>query len=373
MKKIGFIVNPIAGIGGKVGLKGSDGAETLKRALTLGAVPESGKKAVTAMKELAEVQNIFELYTYPDEMGANVCEEAGLGYRELGEITSGHTTAADTRIAAEKLKESGVNLLVFVGGDGTARDIMDAVGTDIPVLGIPAGCKIHSGVYALNPKTAGKLLREYVEEKVRETIEAEVMDINEELFRQGIVEAQLYGYLQIPRETKMVQHLKSGRRYSESESVDMLSSYIADIWEPDTLYIVGTGSTTAAIMKKMGLPNTLLGVDLVWKKKVIASDCTEKQILNVLKSGKYNNIKIIVTVIGGQGYIFGRGNQQISADVIRMVGRENIIVAASKDKMLSLFGKPLYVDTGNEEINELLSGYIRVVVGYEETYVAKIM
>ena len=370
MKKLGFIVNPVAGIGGKVGLKGSDGAATLKKALDLGAVPESGKKALVTMKALAGESHNLDIYTYPGEMGEDICKAAGLNCTVLGHIDSGHTTPEDTMRAAVNLRDAGMDLILFAGGDGTARNVLDAVGTTIPVLGIPTGCKIHSGVYAVNPKTAGMLMGQYAEGKVRETKEAEVMDIDEDLFRQGIVQARLYGYLQIPNETKMVQNLKSGRGFSESASIDLLSNYIADTWEEDTLYVVGTGSTTAAIMKKVGVPNTLLGVDLVYGHKLIASDCTEKEILEVIKD--YDKVKILVTVIGGQGYIFGRGNQQISASVIKAVGKENIIVAASQAKMLSFIGKPLFVDTGDEEVNAYLRGYIKVIVGYERTLVVRV-
>ena len=370
MKKLGFIVNPVAGIGGKVGLKGSDGAATLKKALDLGAVPESGKKALVTMKALAGESHNLDIYTYPGEMGEDICKAAGLDCTVLGHIDSGHTTPEDTMRAAVDLRDAGMDLILFAGGDGTARNVLDAVGTTIPVLGIPTGCKIHSGVYAVNPKTAGMLMGQYAEGKVRETKEAEVMDIDEDLFRQGVVQARLYGYLQIPNETKMVQNLKSGRGFSESASIDLLSNYIADTWEEDTLYVVGTGSTTAAIMKKVGVPNTLLGVDLVYGHKLIASDCTEKEILEVIKD--YDKVKILVTVIGGQGYIFGRGNQQISASVIKAVGKENIIVAASQAKMLSFIGKPLFVDTGDEEVNAYLRGYIKVIVGYERTLVVRV-
>lgn len=364
MKRLGFIVNPVAGIGGKVGLKGSDGLETLEKALELGAVPESGKKALVTMAALKEVAGELEIYTCPGEMGADVCAQAGLEATVVGEIASGKTTPEDTIRAAQSLRDLNLDLILFAGGDGTARNIMDAVGTSVTVLGIPTGCKIHSGVYALNPRTAGMLMAQFAQGKVQETKEAEVMDIDEELFRQGVVQARLYGYLKIPNERKMVQNLKSGRGYSESASIDMVSNYIADCMKDGVLYIVGTGSTTAAIMKKLALPNTLLGVDLVYNHEVIASDCTEREILAALD--QYGRAKIVVTVIGGQGYIFGRGNQQISAEVIRRVGKENIIVAASRDKILSLFGQSLYVDTGNEEVNRMLRGYIRVIVGYED-------
>ena len=365
MKKLGFIVNPVAGIGGKVGLKGSDGALILKKALELGAVRESGKKALITMRALKEVEDELDIYTWQGEMGEDICKEAGLKATVLGSITPGCTTPEDTVRAARQMKDLNLDLILFVGGDGTARNIMDAVGTEAVVLGIPAGCKIHSGVYALNPKTAGILMKEFVQGKVKETKQAEVMDIDEELFRQDIVQARLYGYLKIPNETRMVQNLKSGRGFSESASIEMLSNYVANEMQEDVLYIVGTGSTTASIMKKLNLPNTLLGVDLVYNRQVIASDCTEKELLDYIAA--YDEIRIIVTVIGGQGYVFGRGNQQISAEVIRRVGKENILIAASKNKILSLFGSSLHVDTGTEDVNKMLCGYYRVIVGYGES------
>ena len=369
MKKLGFIVNPVAGIGGKVGLKGSDGAATLAKALELGAKPESGKKALVTMSALKEYEDQFDIYTWPGEMGADICTEAGLKCTVMGDIVPGHTKPEDTIKAARVMRELAPDLILFAGGDGTARNILDAVGTDATVLGIPAGVKIHSGVYALNPRTAGMLMGQFAQGKVRESREAEVMDIDEDLFRQGVVQARLYGYLKIPNEHKMVQNLKSGRGFNESSSIDMLSNYIADTMRKDVLYIVGTGSTTAAIMEKLELPNTLLGVDLVYNCQVVGSDCTERDILQALD--KYPAAKIIVTIIGGQGYVFGRGNQQLSADVIKRVGKSNIIIAASKNKVLSLFGSKLYVDTGDEEVNSMLRGYYKVVVGYEDEIVMK--
>ncbi len=370
MKKLGFIVNPVAGIGGKVGLKGSDGAATLAKALELGARPESGKKALITMTALKAYADQFDIYTCPGEMGAAICAEAGLACTVLGDDNPGQTGPEDTMNAARAMKDRGMDLILFAGGDGTARNILDAVGTDATVLGIPTGCKIHSGVYALNPRNAALLLGQFAQGKIRETREGEVMDIDEDLFRQGIVQARLYGYLRIPNAQKMVQNLKSGRGYSESDSIDMAAAYIADTMERDVLYIVGTGSTTAAVMAKLELPNTLLGVDLVYNREVLASDCTEKEILQALD--KYPAAKIIVTIIGGQGYVFGRGNQQLSAEVIRRVGREQIIIIASKNKALSLTGSNLYVDTGDEEVNAMLRGYYKVIVGYEETFMMKL-
>ncbi|MDR3225622.1 MAG: ATP-NAD kinase family protein [Clostridiales Family XIII bacterium] len=385
MFKLGLIVNPVAGIGGKVGLKGSDGAETQKKALCMGAKPESGDKTRTAIRQLLEKmgeragargsaeasgnagaeENAIEILTFPGEMGADIVRDFDFPCRVIGTIAPGATTASDTAAAAVALRDAQADLILFAGGDGTARDVLDAVGMTIPVLGIPAGCKIHSGVYAINPKAAGDLAAKYVEGLIRETKESEVMDIDEDLFRENIVNAKLYGYLKVPKETRMMQNMKSGRSNSESGSVEQIARYLTDTMEDDALYIFGGGSTTMKIMETAGLTGTLLGVDLVHGKRMHKADATENDILAALD--EHPKAKIIVTVIGGQGYVFGRGNQQISAEVLRRVGKENIIVAASKDKMYSLFGKSLLADTGDEDMNERLCGYYRVVVGYEES------
>jgi predicted polyphosphate/ATP-dependent NAD kinase len=373
MKRIGFIVNPIAGMGGRVGLKGTDGKETIERAKKLGAVPECPGKALTSLKQIkSSFTGEVEIITYSDMMGECEARDAGFTPTVIGEINPGETTADDTIRAAREMRNAGVDLIFFAGGDGTARNIFDALGEEkIAVLGIPGGCKIHSAVYAINPRTAGDLVVQYLEGKVRDLKLSEVMDIDEDAFRKGIVTAKLYGYLYVPNEMRMVQNMKSGRGYSEEAALDQLASYMADTMEPDILYVVGTGSTTKKILGKLGEEGTLLGVDIVYGRKIIARDVNEKGILDCLE-GHDGNIKMIVTVIGGQGYIFGRGNQQLSPEVIRRVGLDNIIIAASKPKMLSLFGKPLLVDTGDEELNEALNGYRRVFVGYENSVMFRV-
>ena len=409
--KIGLIVNPIAGIGGKVGLRGSDGPEIVAKARALGAVPESNAKTVQALQALAHNTDQAELYTCPGEMGETACQKAGLpcqlvtgkrvGTQEkaaaakttettfvtatatttsatktaasaanaaVSETTTTdaavlNTTPADTTAAARALCQAGVELLLFAGGDGTARNILDAVGEKVTVLGIPAGCKIHSGVYALNSRDAGELAAKVASGRVAAVKEAEVMDIDEELFRKNIVQARLYGYLRIPDDAQLTQCSKSAGNAGEAEEVDAIAEYVAESMEPDVLYIVGTGSTTAAVLQELHLPFTLLGVDLVYNKQLVAADCTEQQILAALT--KYSRVKLLVTVIGGQGYVFGRGNQQLSAAVLKKVGKENIIIIAAKSKVMALPNRRLYVDTGDAEVNKLLSGYVRIIVGYK--------
>lgn len=362
--KLGFIVNPIAGMGGRVGLKGTDGPEILEKARKLGAVPESPDKAKKALASLLPLKDKFQLYTYAKSMGEE--EAVSLGFEP---IILGHANNSfgpeNTEEAARKMAEIGVDLILFAGGDGTARNIYNAIGTKVPVIGIPAGVKIHSAVYASHPKAAGEIASKYLRDKSIGTKEAEVMDIDEESFRGGIVTARLCGYMQIPIEPELIQTTKSGGLGSEEDALEGIAEKIVEDMESDVFYIIGSGTSTRPIMERLGLPNTLLGIDIVKNKKLVASDVNEKEILDIIEG---NRAKIIVTVIGGQGYIFGRGNQQISAEVIKKVGKDNIQIIATKNKLLSLKGRPLLVDTGNEEVNSMFNGYMKVLISsYMET------
>ena len=259
------------------------------------------------------------------------------------------------------MERENVDLIIFAGGDGTARNVYNAIGDRVPVIGIPAGVKIHSGVFASHPGSAGEIAFTYLRDMEIGTKEAEVMDIDEEAFREGVVTAKLYGYMKIPNMPDLTQVQKSSGFADEKEAIAGIAEKIIEEMREGIYYIMGSGTTIRPIMEELGLTNTLLGIDIIKDKKLVASDVNEKQILEIIAD---DPAKIIVTVIGGQGYIFGRGNQQISADVIRKVGRKNIIVAAPRSKIFSLQGRPLLVDTGDEEVNEMMNGYIKVVYDY---------
>ncbi len=371
MKKMGLIVNPIAGMGGRVGLKGSDGEETLRRCIELGADPEAPRRAAEALRQMEPIKEDIEVFTYSGEMGAEEALDCGFAPIVIGSVERGSTTPGDTREAARRMCEKGVDLLLFAGGDGTARDVYTAIGDRVVVLGIPAGVKIHSAVYAVNPRRAGVLAREYLEGKITQVREAEVMDIDEEAFRRGRVSAELYGYLKIPFEATMVQGMKAGGKESEQAGLENVAFYVLDLMaeERGTQFLIGPGTTTGEIKARLGSRGTLLGVDVALDGRLIAEDVNEAQILQMIE-GK--EAKIVVTIIGGQGYIFGRGNQQFSPRVIRRVGKENIIVVTSKGKLAALQARPLLVDTGDDQTNQMLAGYIKVVTGYNEQVVCRI-
>jgi len=370
MRKLGVIVNPVAGMGGRVGLKGSDGIEILEKARKMGAKPEAPRRAAEALKVIANIKDQIKVYAYPHEMGADECLEAGLEPEVIGSIKSGATRPEDTMEAARLMVAKEVDLILFAGGDGTARNIHTAIGANnIPVLGIPAGVKIHSAVYAINPRSAGEVASLYLQGKVVEIKEAEVMDIDEEAFREGRVNARLYGYLRVPVERR-VQSVKSGAHSEQAEIQGMAADVVANM-EPDTLYIIGPGTTTRSIMERLGLEYTLLGVDVVLNKQLLQLDVGEEQLFNLVEQHK-GNARIVVTAIGGQGHIFGRGNQQISPRIIRKVGKNNITVVASRDKLVALQPHPLLVDTGDPDLDQELSGYVRVVTGWEDSIMYRV-
>lgn len=369
-KKVGLIVNPLAGIGGRVGLKGSDGLEIVQKALALGAVPEAPTKAAKALERMRGVKDQITLYTFPGAMGETIATELGYAPVVIGSPAEGATTGQDTEEAARQMMGLGVDLVLFAGGDGTARNVYHAIGQRLPVIGIPAGVKIHSAVYADTPAHAGDAAALYLAGDGRVQLkEAEVMDIDEDAFRDDRVSAKLYGYMTIPNAKNLMQSAKAGSVSSEQETMASIASDVITMMKENVCYIVGPGTTTRAIMDLLGLKNTLLGVDAVLNGSLVGNDFNEAGLLSLLDKMEEKEIpvKVIVTVIGGQGYIFGRGNQQLSHRVLRRIGKNNLIVVATESKMIALGGKPLLVDTGDPEVNQQFSGYVKVITAINRT------
>jgi predicted polyphosphate/ATP-dependent NAD kinase len=371
MKKIlGIIVNPIAGMGGTVGLKGTDGPEVLIRARALGAEPQAPRRAAEALREAAAaLPDGVELLTAAAEMGEAEARECGLRPTVVGSTARHLTTPQDTEIAAKSMKEAGADLIVFAGGDGTARNIYEAVGESVPVLGVPAGVKMHSAVYATSPTAAADVMVRHLRGALPSCRQAEVMDIDEDAFRRGEVSARLYGYLRVPHARSLVQGLKVGSTVPDEAALAGIAAYVVERMEEDCFYILGPGTTTRAIGRGLGLPKTLLGVDVVRRREVIVPDAAEADLMAVVAERK---ARIIVTPIGGQGYIFGRGNQQISHRVLSAVGRDNILIVATPAKLAALEGDPLRVDSGSRSVDEMLAGYLRVITGYRSEIVCRV-
>ncbi|MBU5626132.1 ATP-NAD kinase family protein [Oscillibacter sp. MSJ-2] len=359
-KAIGFIVNPIAGMGGKVALKGTDGSEVLSRAIALGAVPEAEQKAKKALQELCDLPEKPVILTASGAMGENICKELQLRHLVV-ERCGAVTTEQDTISAARQIQLSGAELLIFAGGDGTARNVCAAIGESMPVIGIPAGVKIQSAVFALSPAHAGRLAANIISGHPYQLRPQEVIDLNEDAYRSGKVSSTLYGYMSIPVINGYLQNMKQSGFSTDREQLNDIAEFLVRHMEREYVYAIGSGSTAKCIMRQLKLPYELLGIDLIQDHRLIANDVTEEQLFKIASAGK---LRIIVSPIGGQGFLFGRGNHQFSERVLEKVGRDGISVMATAQKLISISGGQLRIDCGEEEVNRQLSGYYQVIAGY---------
>jgi predicted polyphosphate/ATP-dependent NAD kinase len=313
----------------------------------------------------------FSIFTASGSMGGNVINSLNLPCEILYK-TEAQTSAEDTKKAVRQFVKEGVDLIVFAGGDGTARDVLDVLdgefNASIPVVGIPAGVKIHSAVYAVTPLRAGELINLLLAGEPMSLHEAKVMDLDEQAFREGKVDAKCYGYLPVPVDDTRMQLSKQGGLNYHDIALQDIAADIIETMEQDVYYLIGSGSTTAEIMNQLGLQNTLLGVDIVYNQELVACDVDEQAILKTINN---HPVKIVVSIIGGQGHIFGRGNQQLSSAVISQViaqhsGRDNIIIIATNEKLRSLDKRPMIVDTGDADLDKQLAGLYPVVTGYQQ-------
>lgn len=365
---VGLIVNPIAGMGGRVGLKGTDGEATLRLAVERGARPAAESRAALALELLPRG---CVLYAGAGSMGARAAQDTGFDPIVTGDDRGASgTSAADTRAIAKQMAGAGVDLILFAGGDGTARDIYEALGENQLVLGIPAGVKIHSAVFGNSPAQTGAIAGLFLtggQGRIREKL-AEVMDIDEDAYREGRLLARLCGYLRIPYERNRVQGLKAGSDASDAADQAAIAAEAADQIraEPAALWLIGAGTTTRALKRELGFEGTLLGVDAYRGNSLAGTDLSEREILTLIAESGGADTKIVVTPIGGQGFVFGRGSQQFSPTVIRAAGRGNLVILASRGKLHALGGAPLFTDTGDAALDTELSGYCRVVNGYRQ-------
>lgn len=355
MKKIGLVINPVAGMGGSVGLKGTDG--NVKEARLRGAVPHANDRAVVALRLLAKSPDLAFL-TCSGAMGEDALRAAGITGSEVVYRAAGESTREDTKNAVRIFRETGADLVLFCGGDGTARDVFDITGRDLPLLGIPAGVKMYSAVFAIDPASAADLVLAFSGKNLRD---AEVMDIDEDAYRAGTLNTRLHGIARTPSLPGRIQAAKQVYEEQDEERAKAaIAQFIDEILLPDRLYILGAGTTTGAIAQRIGIKKTLLGVDAVRNRRRIAADCDEKTLLDL--TDKYADTRIIISPIGAQGFILGRGNQQISPALVHKVGIKNIIVIATPHKLAEL--PVLYIDSGDPALDQEFGDSVQVVSGY---------
>lgn len=368
MFKIGLIVNPVAGIGGPAGLKGSDGENIYQQARALGFESKALQRALIVVNALESLGDSIEFITCAGAMGADCFEHSDLRYRVVYSPDDlSHTQPQDTCSATASIMEVGADIILFVGGDGTARDVCSAVDKNQPVLGIPAGVKMHSGVFAVTPKAAGQLVIDMIKGGLVSIAEHEVRDIDEVAFRTGVVKSKHYGEMLTPQEGRYLQHVKCGGKEIEELVLDDIAAEIVEHMEDDTLYVMGSGGTVMHVKSSLCDDEcSLLGVDLFLNHQLVAKDVNEHQLYDWVSK---HASRLIVTVIGGQGHLFGRGNQQLSPRNLRKIGLSNITVVATKNKIKEMEGRPLVVDTGDDELDQLVSGMRQIVTGYDDRIV----
>lgn len=372
--RVGVVVNPIAGMGGRVGLKGTDGK--VEEAKARGAEPRAPNRAVTALSALRSRRDDVTILTAAGAMGANAAREAGFdpevvyapdgadGERKAESAEMGdsvpETSAADTREVVREFVARAVDLVLFVGGDGTAVDVANALEeasdgpVEIPMLGVPAGVKIYSSVFGVTPPDAGRIAASFDHVESRE-----VNDIDEAAYREGEVRTTLRAVVPVP----VADAVQSSKQVAGG-SVEGIAEGFADEVEEGVTYVLGPGSTVGAIKRELGMDPSPLGVDVYRDGEVLVQDANEAEILDAL--GERN--VIVVSPIGGQGFIFGRGNHQISPPVIRT---SSVEVVASPSKLDDV--GVLRVDTDDPDVNESLKGWQKVRVGRFEHRLLKVV
>ncbi|MGQ8364020.1 ATP-NAD kinase family protein [Glaciecola sp. 1036] len=365
MFRLGLIINPYSGIGGAIALKGSDGAEIRQKALAAGAEKKSQSRTLLALEALADIKTQFCVITASGEMGEDACNQLGLQHQVVYYCQNQQTEATDTVNAVAQLLEQKIDLLLFAGGDGTAIDICQQVQDKLPVLGIPAGCKIHSGVYAITPQAAGKVLASVIKGELVSLMSAEVRDIDEDKFRQGVVVAKHFGEMLVPEELTYIQAVKMGGKESDELLLSDIAAYVQELMQEydDHIFVMGSGSTIDFVMQDIGYENTLLGVDLVYQNQLLAQDVTADQLVKLTQD---KPVKLVITLIGGQGHIIGRGNQQLSNKFLARLNKNDIYLVATKAKLQSLGQKGLIVDSGDPDLDASLAGPIPVITGYKD-------
>jgi predicted polyphosphate/ATP-dependent NAD kinase len=364
-KSLGLIVNPVAGMGGSVGLKGTDGT-MYQKALALGAEPVAPMRTRDLLARIRHKDDV-SLLVAPGEMGEQHVEGSVVPFEVIGEIGQ-ETSAEDTERIAREMVDHGIELLIFVGGDGTARDVCDAIDSRVPVVAVPAGVKVFSAAFAVSARAAAEMVDAFLEGSA--VTEEEVLDIDEEAFRKDRLASRLYGYLLVPEVRQFLQPGKAASSVGKTavQSKQEIATYVVEGMNAETLYLLGPGTTLKAIADELGVAKTLLGVDAVHAGVLVGKDLNERGILDLVE--RHRKSKIVVTPIGGNGFILGRGSKQFTPEVIRQVGTNNIMVVGTRDKVGQL--ECLRVDSGDLELDEMFKGYVRVAVGYGEAMLMEV-
>ena len=374
MVRIGILANPDAGLGGRLGLKGSDGQAELAR--SKGAEDRSGPRLESMLVHFSRIHrtesNQIEWITSTGRMGTEwIPVEFDIGTISEVHQSPGKTSASDTQYAVARLLENGIDLLVYSGGDGTTRDIVsslsDSETPELPVIGVPSGVKMHSGCFASSPKAAAEVLSAWIHGDLLVS-STEVLDLDEELYRKGKWVVRLYAEAFSPNSPRWMQGSKELiQTESEEEIIIGLSNHIEEsIVEEGHLVIWGSGGTLREIGGNIGFELTTLGIDATIGSEKVGTDLAESGIIEILDSHD-GPVTLLLSPMGGQGFLIGRGNLQLSPTVLSSIGIDNILGVVTPAKLLSV--RALRIETGDVSLDQEFASkrYMKVLQGYRTT------
>ncbi len=380
MVRLGLLVNPDAGLGGRLGLKGSDGQAELAR--SMGAEDRSGPRLTTMLEHFSELHRAgfddIEWLTSEGRMGTDwLPKGAKIGSVNTVHSSSGATSASDTAETVTALLEVGIDLLVYAGGDGTTRDIVTALESAeqprTPVIGVPTGVKMHSGCFAASPKAAAEVLSAWLNDDLL-LANTEVLDLDEERYRKGEWVVQLYAEVMTPASPRWMQGSKQRiEATGEEDTTEGLADHIGELLvSDDRLIIWGSGGTLRTIAEINGFEPTNLGIDATRGTDQVGTDLDEAGLLELLSSHQ-GPVTLLLSPMGGQGFLIGRGNLQLSPEVLCAVGIDNVLGVVTPAKLLTV--RRLRIETGDVNLDAEFAAkrYMKVLQGYRTTRVLPVV
>tara|TARA_Y200000002_G_scaffold290982_1_gene245121 strand:- start:1383 stop:2564 length:1182 start_codon:yes stop_codon:yes gene_type:complete len=389
--RLGLVVNPDAGLGGKLGFKGSDGRAEEARAA--GAQDRAGPRMNQCLTHLLNLTasslnrtNVqLQLVVWGGRMGGTwvpeLDESSPVSIEVVG-ATPDSTTPQDTAQLVADLLESGVEAILYAGGDGTTRDIVNALEAAGPeaqktaVIGVPGGVKMHSGCFATTPKAAAEVVLSFAIGDLRTAI-TEVMDLDETVYAKGEWKVRMYGEAWTPSSPRFMQGAKEQvERVSEEDTIEGLAHHVGTLLEdePDLMVVWGSGGTLRRMGEHLNLDLTLLGID-VQHAGTVYSDLNETRLLEVIGahlSDEHRRVLLLLSPMGGQGFLIGRGNLQLSPDVLRLIGHANILGIATPSKLIGL--EAVRIDTGDETLDAEFQKkrFIKILQGFRTTRLIRV-
>ncbi|CAI8218882.1 MAG: Uncharacterised protein [Methanobacteriota archaeon] len=379
--RIGVLVNPDAGLGGKLGFKGSDGrAEEARKS---GAKDRAGPRMRETLANISELIKLgrcaeFELIICGGKMGSDWIKDIKFQEKKIVGEWNGKTTSEDTHKAVELILEENIDLLLYAGGDGTTRDIVEKLeslnASNTPLIGVPSGVKMYSGCFAEDTNAAAEVLVAWINGELGFST-TEVLDMDEESYRKGEWKIDMFGQAITPASPLWIQGSKHQiQAIGEEEIIESLSEHISELYiqNKNNLIIWGAGGSLNKIAKHCGLNTTLLGIDISKGNQLIGADLSENEIIKILENNENNELILLLSPMGGQGFLIGRGNLQLSPKVLRKIGIGNIMGVATPAKLLSI--SRIRIDTGDSLLDEEIRGkkYIKMIQGYRTIKIVKI-